>query len=377
MRSRNARKQENPRSLIVDAVVVFGIVVSLGLIAVSVALNFRMGFRSADTELDGKLYGAGAAFGDCLKAIAPFMISWGIRHGDVLAAASAVVLFGICTTYSFVSSLGFAAEHRASKAGAAQVQVDGYDDVRKERKRIEESLAFHGPQRSSREVEDAIAAKLKERAWAGGQTIGVLSKDCAVDRKSTREACEAVANLKVELAAANEVERLTAELRGFSDAPTNAAPLTSDAQVDVLAGVVNLLTDAVAKDHIGLALSILLACFIEVGSGVGLFMVTTPWRATEAKGVGKGPNTKRSLGHVDAYMLARIEPGEGMLSEKALHEDYVRWCLSTNVVAYSEAEFSKRFSVLALEAGIEATTRGQRVYFRELRLVGGANGGMA
>lgn len=375
-RSRVARKQEIPRNLLVDAVVIFGILVSLGLIAVSVALNFRMGFRSADTELDGKLYGAGAAFGDCLKAIAPFMVSWSLRYGDVLAAASAVVLFGICTTYSFVSSLGFAAEHRASKQSAAQVEVDGYGDVRKERKRLEEALNFHGPQRSAREVEDNISAKLKERVWAGGQTVGVLSKDCRLDRKSTRAVCEQVANLKMELAASTEVERLTAELRGLSEVPT-AAPVTSDAQVDVLADAVNLATDAVSREHIGLALSILLACFIEVGSGVGLFMVTTPWRATGTKDVGKASNGKRLLGHVDAYMLARIEPGEGMLSEKALHEDYVRWCLSTSAVAYAEAEFSKRFANLATEAGVRRTTRSQRVYFVDVRFVGGAKGALA
>lgn len=356
--------------------VVFGILVSLGLIAVSVALNFRMGLRSADTELDGKLYGAGAAFGDCLKALAPFMMSWGLRHGDLLAAGSAVMLFGICTTFSFVSSLGFAAGHRASKQSTAQVQVDGYSDVRKERKRLEEALSFHGPQRSAREVEDNITAKLKQRVWAGGQTVGVLSKDCLIDRKSTRAACELVAKLKVELAASQEVERLTADLRRLSEGPI-AAPVTSDAQVDVIAGVVNLITDAVAKDHIGLLLSILLACFIEVGSGMGLFMVTTPWRATVSSDVGKGANGKRSLGHVDAYMLARIEPGEGMLSEKALHEDYVRWCRSITDVPYSEAEFSKRFSDLAAEAGVRMTTRSQRAYFLDVRFAGGAKRALA
>lgn len=349
---------------------------SLGLIAVSVSLNFRMGFRSADSELDGKLYGAGAAFGDCLKAIAPFMMSWGLRHGDVLSAASAVVLFGICTTYSFVSSLGFAAEHRASKQGTAQVQRDDYSDARKERKRLEEALTIHGRQRSARVVEENIAAKLKQRVWAGGQTVGVFSKDCSVDRKSTRAVCEQVANLKVELAASQEVERLTAELRGLSEQPT-VAPLTSDAQVDVLAGVVNLVSDAVAKDHIGLALSVLLACFIEVGSGVGLFMATTPWRGTEVKEGRKASHGKRSLGHVDAYMLACIEPGEGMLSERMLHEDYRRWCLSTNVVAYAEAEFSKRFSQLATEAGIKMTTRAQRVYVLDVQFSCGAKGALA
>lgn len=378
LRSKRARELQNPRNLLVDAVVVFGIVVSLGLIAVSVALNFRMGFRSADTELDGKLYGAGAACGDCLKAIAPFMMSWGLRHGDVLSAAAAVVLFGICTTFSFVSSLGFAAEHRSSKAGTAQVQADGYGDVRKARKRIEDALAFHGPQRSVTEVEGDIHAKLKQRVWAGGQTVGVLSNNCTLDRKSTRAACEQVAKLKVELAAANEVQRLTAALQDPSlHLSEHAAPLATDAQVDALAKVFDLVTDAVKKDHISLALSVLLACFIEVGSGVGLFMATTPWRAKEVKAAQIPSEAKKVLGHVDIYMLARIEPGEGMLSVKALYADYARWCLSMNAVAYTETEFSKRLTALSEEAGIAATTRAQRTYLVDVRLVGGAKGAMA
>jgi hypothetical protein len=378
------RKQQNPRNPLVDAVVLFGILMSLGLIAVSVALNFRMGFRSADTELDGKLYGAGAAFGDCLKAIAPFMMSWGLRNRDWLATASAIVLFGVCTTYSFVSALGFAAEHRANKAGTAQFELDGYGDLRAEKKRLEERLAFYGQQRSAQEVEDAKAAKLRERTWSGGQTVGVLSRDCSIDRKSARAACEEVAKLNVELSAAREFERLTGELRALGEKSAamsvDAAPVTTDAQVDVLAGIVNLLTDVVVKDHVGLALSILLACFIEVGSGVGLFMVTTPWREkrnADEGAVGKAAERKRALGHVDAYMLARVEPGEGMLSVTTLHEDYVRWCLSANVIAYSEADFTKRVSLLAMEAGIEVTTRGQREYFRQVRLVGGVSGALA
>lgn len=378
LRSKRARELQNQRSLLVDAVVVFGIVVSLGLIAVSVALNFRMGLRSADTELDGKLYGAGAACGDCLKAIAPFMMSWGLRHGDVLSAAAAVALFGICTSFSFVSSLGFAAEHRSSKAGTAQAQVDGYGDVRKERKRIEDALAFQGPQRSVREVQDEIAFRLKQRVWAGGQAVGVLSDNCAVDRKSTRAACEEVAKLKVELAASNEVQRLTAALQHPSlQSREHVTPLTSDAQVDALAGVFGLVTDAVKKEHIGLALSILLACFIEVGSGVGLFMVTTPWRAKEVEAAKTLSVPKKVLGHVDTYMLARIEPGEDLLSVKVLHEDYARWCLSINAVAYTEAEFSKRLDVLAGEAGIATTTRAQRPYLVDVRLAGVAKGDMA
>lgn len=354
--------------------VVFGILVSIGLIAVSVALNVRMGYRSAGSDIDGKLYGLGAGLGDCLKAISPFMASWGIRQGDVLAVASAMVLFIICTGYSFMASLGFAAEQRAGRAGVAQGVIDSYGDLRAEKTRLQDRLAFLGPQRSVSAVEADIKAIFSTRAWKDGQTVGVVSADCSLNRKATRTACERVAKLQVEresAAAAEEVasnlDALLAKLSGRINQPVVQ---TIDAQVDALAKVAGLVTAAIGKEQIGLGLSLLLACFIEVGSGLGLYMVTTPWRVrntaaqleSPAKGVGK------RLGHVDAYMLACVLPGNDLLSESALHADYVRWCRTRNEVAYGKEEFARRFARLAAECGLECTTRGTRVHYRNVRL---------
>lgn len=347
---------------------------SLGLLAVSVALNFRMAYRSADSDLDGKLYGAGAAFGDCLKAVAPFMASWGARHGDVLAALSAVALFGICTGYSFTAALGFAAEHRATKEAAALGGMESYADLRSEKKRLEDRLTFLGLQRSSAEVESAVAALLRQRVWTGGQTVGGLSEDCGIDRKSTRTVCEAVAKLKVELARAQQVEDFTADyqavLRKLASTDAGSSVSSADAQVDALVRMAGALTVGMSKDEVALWLSLLLASFIEVGSGAGLFMVTTPWRV---KPVGKLEGHKRGkpqrLGHVDAYMLERIEPGEGVLAEAELFEDYVRWCRKGKAVAYAEAEFACRFAELGAGAGLAATSRGRRLFYRGVQLI--------
>jgi hypothetical protein len=350
-------------------VVVFGIIVSLGLIAVSVALNVRMGYRSADSETDGRLYGIGAGLGDCLKAIAPFMLSWSLRHRDVLAAISAAALFGICTGYSFIAAFGFAAEHRANKAGVVQGNMDSYGDLRGEKKRLEGRLAFLGPQRSSREVEHAVKAVFSQRAWAGGQTVGALSGECTVNRKSTRSACERVANLQAELVRAQEAEQAASDLRAvFAKLEgRNNVSVAVDPQVDALAKVANLVTGVPGKEEIGLALSFLLACFIEVGSGVGLYMATTPWRMRGEGSLG-AERRPRALGHVEGYMLERVEPGDGLMSVRALHDDYVRWCRRRNEVPYTETEFALRFSETAKDVGLEVTSRGQREYYRNIRV---------
>lgn len=303
-RSKRAQGAAGARNLTADAVVVFGILVSVGLIAVSVALNVRMGYRSGDSDFDGKLYGLGAGLGDCLKAIAPFMMSWGIRHGDALAAISAVLLFGICTGYSFVSSLGFAAEQRANKAGVALGSKDSYGDLRGRKTRLEERLAFLGLQRSVAEVDAAIMAVLSRPAWRGGQTVGAVSADCSLNRKATRQSCEEVAKLRAEKARAEEFARVGVDLEAVLQAlaARSSVATTVDAQVDALAKVTGLVSTAIAKDTIGLGLSLLLACFLEIGSGLGLYMVTTPWRQRNREGEGETWRPEKQaavrLGHI-------------------------------------------------------------------------------
>lgn len=358
----------------VDAVVVIGIVASVGMIGVSVALNARMGYGSADTDVDGKLYGAGAGLGDCLKAMAPFMLGWAVKNRDPLAAASAALLFGICTAYSFTAALGFAAQHRAEKAGVAQGEIDARKDARAEKKRIEDRLSFLGPQRSSDEVRQAREAIFRQRAWANGRTVGEVSENCALNRKSTREPCAKVAALGAELARAEEVEGLTQELKAvFKKMPKGEVVLVADAQVDALSRFANFVTAALKKEDIGFGLSLLLALFIELGSGLGLYMVTTPWRGGKgaAGEIGpEGPKRRepRKLGHVDAFMLERLEPADGRVFLDLITHHYRAWCETNDRVAYRDAEFGKRFEVLARELGFEGFKEGARIYFRGIGL---------
>lgn len=341
--------------------------VSLGLIAVSVALNYRMGYRSADNAWDGTLYGTGAACGDCLKAIAPFMASWGLRHGDMLAAASATIVFVICTSFSFVSAVGFAAEHRAVKHDTAKAGKDAYGDYRREKERLESRLAFLGEQRSISEVDGAISLVLKQRAWTGGPTVGTWTQDCKVDRKQTRTACETVAKLKTERARAIDFENASNELDQLVKLARTSGQMkpiaTVDAQVDALKDALHMLSAVVGKEQIGLALAVLLASFIEIGSGVGLFISTTPWRNTQYI-----RTAQHRLGHVDAFMLDVLVPGEGLVTEQQMHGAYLAWCSARGEVAYNLKEFAPRLAALAQETGLESTFRGQRRHYRNVQL---------
>ena len=378
-RSKPLRRPDGGKNLLVDALVVGGVIASIGLIVVSVALNYRMGFRSADNAFDATLYGAGSALGDCLKAIAPFMVAWGLKHRDRVSVLCACLLFVVCTAFSFTASFGFAAEHRAAKVGSAQVGIDAYADLRGEKARLDRRLAMLGPQRSSREIAGAMAALLSERAWAGGPTVGTVSKDCTEDRKSTRTRCSKVAALQAERARAEESEALTVQLMVVLDhlnRRDGPALVAADAQVAALSRASALVIAGIAEEHIGLALCLLLACFLEIGSGLGLYMVTTPWRtrAMQAQApAGQGAN--KMLGHVDTYMLARVQSGEGAVSIAALFSDYLMWCSTDNRVPYARVEFGNRFAALADEVGIEVSFRKLKPYYLNIKLpVGGEAG---
>lgn len=368
-RLRGARRKPAD-SLAVNAVVLVGVVVSVGLIAVSALLNFRMGYRSADTEFDGLVYGAGAGLGDALKAISPFMLHAGLRNRDWLAAVAAALIFSVFSVYSFTAALGFAADHRASKAGVAQGAIDTRKDARAEKTRLDARLLLLGPQRPSKEISSQIEAVYREPAYRGGKSVAQVSAHCTLMRTSTRERCASIGNLNAELARAEEAERLSEqanalrlELEGLGGAAESA-----DAQVDALGRVAVKVSRAVAPEDIGLGLSVLLALFVELGSGLGLYVSTTPWRARTGGAAFAAASNEQRLGPVEGFVVERLEPHEdGSLTMGMLFAGYSTWCGENGLVPYARRDFQHRFGKLADEAGMRVRVRNRMEVFSGVR----------
>jgi hypothetical protein len=148
-----------------EAMVLIGIVVSLVLIVGSVILNFRVGYRSADTELDAWLYGCCAGAADGLKAVAPFAAYWGWKNKDWLAVVTAVCVFVAVSSYTFSAEFGFAAQHRMFKQAERSGATQRRGDLRRAFERTEARLEKMGSQRSVEEIEKAISAPTR-RPWA-------------------------------------------------------------------------------------------------------------------------------------------------------------------------------------------------------------------
>lgn len=394
--SPNAQRQARARVLAVNALVVVGIVVSVGLIIVSAILNFRMGYRSADDAFDGWVYGLGGGLGDCLKAMAPFAMSWGWSHKERLAAVAAFAVFVVFTAYSLTAALGFSAQHRVSKAAINIGHIERRGDLRRDLKRAEDRLEQIGVVRGEGEVKGAIAVVFARPAGNGRRTVGEISTKCTVARPSTMQACGEVAVLAEELARSEEHARLQVavaavheELKGLNE---SSAASSADPQVDALKRLGLWLTVTVATEDVQFALALLMALFIELGSGVGLFVVTTPWRVRESEGE-KAPETAPpikngkqwsrafkvrkaeaigvKLGSVDVYALERLEPKAGAEArEPEIFADYQVWCRWRGDVPHSRDEFARLFGDLAKAVGMDRDLRGKVNIYRDVMFVG-------
>lgn len=364
--------------IVVHAVATLGTALSLGLILASAILNFRMGYRSADTEFDGWVYGLAVGMGDGLKALSPFVGAWGFRHRDYLATGAAVLVFVVFTAYSFTAALGFAAEHRASKASTSLDRIERHADLRHQYDRNEQRLGELGSQRTPEEVEGAITAALNRPAGKG--TVARISDNCRLSRASTRVACTQIGRLQQELARANEAAALTkaqADLRRALSAIQGGTAASDDPQEDALQRVAKVVTFDVDRKSIGSFLAFLLALLIEFGSGMGLYIATTPWRARPAEEIHaeerkpnrlSAPAKAQDATLVDAYALERLEPHEqSEVTVADLFADYLVWCRWRGQTPLSRAAFTRAFEELARAAGMGKGT-GQR--YRRVKLIG-------
>lgn len=264
--------------------------------------------------LAGVLAGGGI---DGLKAISPFAMAWGWRNRDLLAVVTGVVVFAVFSVTSMTAAIGFAAQHRAAKQAERLGDAEQHGDLRRQLARAENRLGQLGLQRSSAEVAKAIEAALKQPVGHGQRTVGEVSEQCTLNREHTRESCAAIAQLVEEQARAEEAERLEEKVREIRQAldqvKGGGAQASEDPQVETLMRLLSLMMGEIDRKDVQFALAVLLAPFIELGSGVGLYLSTTPWRkengASKRSGEGSGwwpaGRGQRDVAQVGVYRALR------------------------------------------------------------------------
>lgn len=300
-----------------------GLLVTLGLIAVSVMMNFRFGQSLGRTEWDGLVYGMASACADGFKVILPFAIALAWRSSRLLAATVGSALWLVFTAYSMTSSLGHSAANRSEVAGSKRHEIANYQDLRRAlevKQREREQLPTFRPIAT---VEAELAATEQNRKWGWSKQC----KDAA--SRDLRSFCEGHARLQGELGTAKRATDLDAEvatLRAKIDgAGAQGAGQESDAQVAILRDLLGF-TD----ERVRLALTVMVSLMVELGSGLGLFVVfgqrlqAEHAQSTAVKKPGK--TDVPLLGKPSSELAWRqqrvMEDGAAFESEIALFRDY-------------------------------------------------------
>lgn len=372
------------------AAVLLGVMLSLGLVAISAALNFRVAYRTGDTELDAWIYGSGAAIADGLKALLPFFVwaAWTRRH--VVSACAGIVLFALFSAYSFTAGLGYVAQLRDIKRGERTGSMEARASVKAEIARLDERARLLGPQRGSGEIAAEIEQVLKQPVK--GQTLQDYSRNCTVLRRVVREGCRRVAALTTELKRAEESERV-AERLGYRrqmlvELGQTGAERSDDPQRDALARLLKRLHIDAEREDIEAGLVVLVGLLFEVGSGLGLYVVTTPTRQSRKKRRKGGEATEgteghgmddleivagaRRIGDVEEFALERlVQNAESSLPSTRIYQGYAQWCRERGEAPLIELEFMFRFEEIARVVGMHMRQRGGNIVYDGVALGAG------
>ncbi|ODA66143.1 hypothetical protein A7A08_02996 [Methyloligella halotolerans] len=348
--------------------VVGGILMSLGLIAVSATLNFRMAYRMADSELDGLIFGSGAALADGLKAMLAFFAWSAWRKGEWLAVTAGAVLFVVCSSYSLTAGIGYAAQLRAHSEAVRVSSAQARSAVMAEITRLEARQEQLGVQRSKQEISADIQTVYAR--VLGKTTVGKYSQNCTTGGNWSRHSCAEEAALQLELTRAEEAEkigqRLTEMRAELSLLGASGAEGRSDPQLVALSNISKSAGWTTDQDSVRLSLLILVGSLFELGSSLGLYVATVPWRKSGPGEVG----SSREIGAVEEFALERLEPrqGEG-LSISALFGDYLRWAAGSGAAALAEADFRDRFRELATDCGLPTRRNRSQLFFPNVGLI--------
>jgi len=353
------------RAWTTDALVLLGTAGSLGLMAVTALLNFRFGFKlGGSDEVERQLFAWGLACADVVKALMPFSFTLAVRKKDWLGAVASAAIFAIASVSSFYAGVGLGAEHRFANEGTNTGIIDRRKDLSAEKERLEARLKQLGPVPSSAVAEKDLEAAFAKPVGSGEKTLANYTDRCRKGMVKAREACARVAELGVRLELAKEAERIVGRLGEIQEGVKNldSGVRSADPQLDVLERVAIWARVNVARDDIRTGLLLLLGLLFELGSGLGLYAVTAPWRHGD-----QGPERKRMTtvpGDGVVYADERLVPVRGArLTANEVYADYEDWCLKHNYVPVREGIFTEQLIVLAKEIGVPLEQSGSNLSF--------------
>jgi hypothetical protein len=345
--------------------------IALGFIGVSTVMAGRFGYSLGSTETDRWLYAAAGALADILKALLPLFIVAAWFAGQYVRSLAAALLFVVFTGYSLASSFGLAAIQRAEKLGDHAAVARTYQDRRAE---LERHVAERGglpafrPTDAAAEEAARIAVEREEASVkAECERRGPRCRELeAIARAKRDELARISADLATSRKAAELDAKIAAAREKLGGVDVATASREADPQAAALARLVRLavnVDDKGAEDLARTALHAVIAILLELGSGLGLYVVFGHHGgATPAREGAPSPEPHTSLlpapsgpravsdavvieGPADAiarFVLERVRPTlRGRVSGAAMYAAYVAWCEEQGLTPVSATTFGR------------------------------------
>lgn len=332
------------------------VIAALVLMVVSAGLNYQFMASLARTPDEARIIGAAAVAGDVLKCCLPFFLFLAWRERRFVFVAVGLPVFLLLSVLSFVAALGNAADMRGGTAHVRDTRSLALRAAEEALERLNATDPSPVPPRAPAEIEAELSILRQDRRWVSSQecrqaTVEASRSFCAeyfrvlathaarmeADRRSVEEA-----RLKSEIVALRE--------RGAGE---DAEP-----QVQILSGL-----SGRDKGYVRTALIVLSALFIELGSGLGLYLALhhstrrpvhhgapdearTPVRSVRRTKPSEAQN-------VEHYAVARLVPARGRtMTVGQLYEDYAAWSRGHEQPVLSHRAFEHVFGELADDLGV-------------------------
>jgi len=355
-----------------------GICVSIGLIALSMAINWSFGLTLGATPLASNIFGSIAVSLDGLKFAVPFFAQRSYDKGRYLSCIIALAIGVGCTFLSFTSAVGYSALNRFASAGEQSARAEDravtLTRLREAKKRLA-NVAAHRPEKV---LESVLSAEMSNRRW-------LASKNCTNDTAAKSIVyCNRFRALRTELEVARSAAKLRSAITSLQSElkdSSNGEPIIAvDPQVTFLARLSGTSEEA-TRDTIIVGLALLL----ELATGFGCFLSVqylghTQQRPTKAEepceATPDEPAPRSSKADIKTiegtsgierflYEATTAAPGK-RVDAGALYAHYTAWSERAGAVPCTLTKFG---TWLRKNGDLQKANRGGRVRYLDICLV--------
>jgi hypothetical protein len=244
--------------------------VAIILALLSISANTLFG-TLLTTGQERWLYGLLFGSLDVLKTLLPLIAAGAFVAGVRPKGIAALLVFGILTVLSLTASIGLYATTKSEMVRDAKAAHARYEDAVAAREKAEADLAALGAVRPAGDIADDIGTLKRDRLYD-------RSKQCSdATATESRDLCARLARLDGEASKAAEAVRLRAEVdkahARLQTMDVAAAMRSIACQAEALARLVSVAVP-VSPDTVRTALAAPVALLVELGSGLGPWLVS-------------------------------------------------------------------------------------------------------